>query len=895
MTATSSAPPGPDSGQLTVGTVGSGASGHIHPVITAADASMAAGKTTRTVMAAMELAKQGLRVLILGNSHRVCAEIVRLGRVHARTDGRAALLHMAGKRPETCRKANPESAQCSSCSCFRWGFTGGQVTSEALDASTAACKGQILDLADLARIAQGLDTCARVLALAQALAPGRVIVAPHAYLVSPRGRRIIQQIAPDRIVIDEGDAFLDALHSHHQLELSVAGAREKADAPHSWCSPTRCQPCRLDFASTAISGTGIGIAERGCLQTRLHDPDRFLDLLRDGAREFRQREVLGEVTRGLIDGVIFGRNFRLLAKLLRQPAFSGPGSTADVLARLDFTKMALPTGVRIESLDATALGLPPASTPFTVPVIKLEPSLTASGEEVILSEIDQHPTKVALKRIFVEGQVPQSMPWSIQAALRAFLQFNVFCQRAAGDAALWVDRKYSESPSRSLEDWKDSLPHCGISLRMFDVKGFRTVVDQLVAANALLLSGTLLDGKRVARALLLEPEQVHYKNGLQPLPETVDVRTVNVKRGSGLRRPKHLVMGWPELLQLYQELSGRLRGDCRILHFEPSGRDAMAFYRFAVRQQGTLSGWTIEVDEGDDVRRNWESSGEHDGSLAGRPYLRIDKLRSRTARGVNRATFTVCVVSGTGLPSLGSFIPFTLAHRTLRSHDPATLFDFVRYNRDRAVLQALMRIPRDPRPRACLWLNSDTGRRSLPAHIAVGAFDLDDVISPEALVVRGAQRMRAQILSIADFVEARVHGAGNIRRPPAASPAPRASSPINGAAIGVAERMALKFAEKFSPDRRAQASRAVMETIAYIGAVIREQGFLDRVHHKRGDRTRWLALLRFLEECRFLRLVTRPGSSKTAYVRGDLYDVGSTGPFDMNSGEEPRSEGDSDE
>jgi hypothetical protein len=401
------------------------------------------------------------------------------------------------------------------------------------------------------------------------------------------------------------------------------------------------------------------------------------------------------------------------------------------------------------------------------------------------------------------------------------------------------------------------------------------------------------------RSLLLEPEEIDYKNGLKPLPETVDVLTVNVRRGAGLRRPKHLVMGWPDVLDLYDQLHARLGADCRILHFEQSDREALAFFNFVRKHERFASRWVLEVEDRDDIRRNWDSSEEHGTAVTDRPFLRIDKLRSRTARGVNRATFNVCVVVGAGLPSLGSFIPFTLAHRALRPHDPATIFDFTRYSRDRAVWQALMRIPRDPRPRACIWLNTDVGRRSLPDHIAVGAFDMDDVLPPRALVVRGADRMKAQVLTIADFVEARVRGPGNVRHPATfADDAARAASsagPAPRAAISVADWMAMKFAERLSPDRVVQAARAALGTIAHICAIIRERGFLDRVHDKRGERGRWLALLRLLEECRFLSPVTQPGTSKTVYVRGDLFEAAHADHVDNSSGDDTRSEGETDE
>ncbi|MEK7864005.1 MAG: hypothetical protein AAB295_12185, partial [Chloroflexota bacterium] len=243
------------------------------------DATMASGKTTKGITTAVDAANHGERLLFVANSHDVVREVVALARQHTVVGESAAVIHLSGKRADTCIKANWESSQCSSCHCYRWGFAAGQPNDQAFQESNAQCQGRILDTGDLTAIAKSLGTCARVLGLLQAHAAGRVVIAPNAYLVSGAGGRIVDSIAPDRIIVDEGDAYLDSLQGHHQLELTIAGARERPDAPHTVCSATSCQRCHLDFA-TACGKGGIEVARRGGTQDALYRPQRLLALMR---------------------------------------------------------------------------------------------------------------------------------------------------------------------------------------------------------------------------------------------------------------------------------------------------------------------------------------------------------------------------------------------------------------------------------------------------------------------------------------------------------------------------------------------------------------------------------------------------------------------------------------
>tara|TARA_B100000809_G_scaffold210477_1_gene213802 strand:- start:2612 stop:3346 length:735 start_codon:yes stop_codon:yes gene_type:complete len=97
----------------------------------------------------------------------------------------------------------------------------------------------------------------------------------------------------------------------------------------------------------------------------------------------------------------------------------------------------------------------------------------------------------------------------------------------------------------------------------------------------------------------------------------------------------------------------------------------------------------------------------------GKGSVVIDTLRSAESRAVNRSYFDLIIVHGNGYPNFHHLLPITIAIRQSVNGN-RNLDDLIHYNRQRAVIQALLRNPRDEKLKVGIYLSGDMSHLDYP-------------------------------------------------------------------------------------------------------------------------------------------------------------------------------------
>ena len=265
-----------------------------------------------------------------------------------------------------------------------------------------------------------------------------------------------------------------------------------------------------------------------------------------------------------------------------------------------------------------------------------------------------------------------------------------------------------------------------------------------------------------------------------------------------------------------------------------------------MKKDKTLSWMRIEKRSAEGLFLGDSSAREYE--LEEEAVLSIDKVRSATSRGVNRGFFQICVVLGNGLPNWSESAPYVRAMRE-RAGIPVTVRDVAEYNRVRALVQAMLRVPRSKNFAVCLYIG-DLPALSFPADlknriVTTASLLLKDEAKFEQLATASGQLVLIRDV-ISNFLTSGM--APGDSRPVIQPPDPR---------IKELARLWFERGRAVHPNARTGAESRIQK----IFSIAKKKGYVDRTRDKIGDRASWDELLDFLV--------------KTGMLMGDLTGNGS--------------------
>jgi hypothetical protein len=270
-------------------------------------------------------------------------------------------------------------------------------------------------------------------------------------------------------------------------------------------------------------------------------------------------------------------------------------------------------------------------------------------------------------------------------------------------------------------------------------------------------------------------------------------------------------------------------------------------------------------------------------------WLFIDKLRSSTARAVNRAEFDVSVVHGNGYFDWYDYLPFVHAIKQTVNLD-ADLDTHIEYNRQRAVLQALLRTPRDERRTVCLYLSGDMSHLDYPEDLKGRVVTTNRLLKalkekyPNTFICNRENQIELLARVIAGFID------GTVTREDVSAAiadfdfsgkyaggkheARKETVDLSGLS-GVHRYLVELWVEvhKDSSDH-AKVIKTAIERLKHVDQCIDEKGYVDKTQDVKGTNQDWKTWIDFLVDKGYLkpekRIVTV--RSQTVYVTPDYED-----------------------
>jgi hypothetical protein len=263
-------------------------------------------------------------------------------------------------------------------------------------------------------------------------------------------------------------------------------------------------------------------------------------------------------------------------------------------------------------------------------------------------------------------------------------------------------------------------------------------VDFLKERKSILLSGSFFNHQLLAESFLSGIDDIRYISARvemhgnykiihhnpsfgQLAPESVDLKT----------------FGNAQVAELTQAVIKRRKSD--VLVFGSNKKAANLLFNSMAKDEGNrnllLENNSPELTE----IAPWNRL-ERGSSRKGKSSVVIDKLRSAESRAVNRSYFDLIVVHGNGYPNFHHLLPFTIAIRQSVNGD-RNLDDLIHYNRQRAVIQALLRNPRDENLKVGIYLSGDMSHLDYPKDL------LGRVVTTNSLLAQLKERHPDQFIN----------------------------------------------------------------------------------------------------------------------------------------------------
>lgn len=750
----------------------------------------------------------GKATLILAPTHDAVDELI--GMMPA-CGGGTYVVHLYGKSEKSCHKDHLRKT-CTQCPFYKKVF--GKIPDTRNDIADSGW-GKILHLPELKVIADEYSVCPKL--VSQILATTshvRVVVATTAYLGTKSALDILEKIHVDEIYLDEADTLFETLLNNQQRTMVLMEPRQKkACAIRERCNEAckGCVPHLADqFKSKVTPSTGRCDDLTGI--TRL---ENTRDLFHE-AIEKVQSAVDNGAIKPLFD---FEKAKQALEAILAViPPYTAGSSSMDFLRATEKKNRSSLVETVGESEDAE----------FAIPISVPRIAIGDIGDVTPDDELSDLQMRLAHKRKEVQVDPDARLEKALNEALQVFLYFVDFIDGSSGQVHLFPERRPIGSPY--------GHERCRLTLRYLNTSHYKRVT-AFLSGRSKLLSGTLLSPKLVAANLLLPASQIDLSSIDTKFHRSALIILHSHRSGE---RPKVEELPPWAFAEIYKRVQEKIT-NISILHFSTNTTQANSFF-VDLMQSPIRSTFKLENQS--------KESYEHDFSLhqadedQRTALITVDKLRSSTSRGINRTRYNLCVVQGNGVSNWSDRLTLFMEARKLEPD--IAMDDLIRYEQTRAVIQALMRAPRNTDPTVCLYAGN-LHRMAFPKFLhnrILTTQDLIDLYLKDTSSSEDPKKLETQINVIAHAIAKFLMGD---------------VFEIARKRVEVANPLALKWIGRRD---------AFENRMKHIEGKLAQKGFVDRVSDKMGERPQWNGFLDWLVEQGFFRVEIVDGKQRLTRVSG---------------------------
>jgi len=768
-------------------------------MINAGDAPLASGKTYQAALYGIRKLGEGQSTLILEPTIAAGEEI--LGMIAKKGLSKGYAIPLRGRVKGLTCEERYEKRSCSTCPhSEKYGKPGTEARGNIASTLLSRIEGQVLNLDHLRLIGIDLDICPTMLMRVLSASPDpHITIAAHAYLSSSAPMDILEQVTRDSVIIDEADQLCETLLNNQQRRIALMKPRQsKTSLIRGVCNHT-CEKCFPHFADNASLS---GCAPYDGYISNPTGGDNFQHSL-----EYFEgiiQTVEEAVEKGIIKNIF---NFESIRRFFN-----------NIKERLPDYEPNQTTRKIIEKLKKSGESITDKVSAINIPACR------ASKFEIDIFDENYSFGKVHMrlahlkKQVLTDPNIYKKEFKEIEGNLMGFLSIVDFLQYTPGEVSLVVEEEAAA---------KGGYPHCSLSLRYINQVHYERVY-RFLEKNTRILSGTLLNARMVAANLLLPKSTIQYSEAPIFLHKSVLILLHNPQ---SVIEPRPAVIHSWELTNFYVKIQNKIP-DLKLLHFATNTKNAKDFFENLCNDAGFLNQFKAELCESGSVRHDIRSTYEAEHI---RPaVITIDKLRSSTSRAVNRNCFDICVVLGNGIANWDDRI--MLYQQAKKFDQTLSLEDFVQYEQERAVIQALMRAPRSSKPTVCLYIGN------LHSH-AFPKFMQNRIVTTQEIcrMYDVGEDLKSQFDAIVRIIQQ----------------------------FRLGEKIVIpKYKKKVEDsiirqwDGRSDAVKGRLEHIEYCLA---QKGYVDRVKDKKGERAEWCSFLDWLVETAYLKIEKR--ERKTVYIK----------------------------
>ncbi|HPI76723.1 MAG TPA: hypothetical protein PLK80_08295, partial [bacterium] len=694
------------------------------------EAPMASGKTYQAVAMALELAAKKRRSLILAPDHTVCAEAVGMAEGMEKPDGRA-LVHLVGKNENSCADIAAMVGPCSSC---KFGVKATLKKAPEFVEELLSSLNGIYSLTRMKEMLAELDKepgaprmCLRTLSML--IAPrADIVAAPFVFLIDHNLSVILGEL-PDHIFIDEGDTFADQLADYYRRSITVALPRVTNSGCIHTCRKPRCNHCKLSYSSVYVGGD-MEPRARASDSAAFGDPADFIDALEDALNAVRREIGRGVVRRDIFDLDAVERNIGNLRAVLKPKShYLRSGETditvAEHLARENAALVASP-GATHEVVDTgPVFGAEGEITKF--PFVKFEKVLKESGEiqrdEEPLDRDSLSAFRFAVSSIYTDRETYSYYKDGDPAyrnCVNIFLKFAEFCENAPGGALLRHAPRCAVTESA-----------CKIVLSYIDDFYFDLLMFRLMLCRTAFMSGTFMNLRMAAAALLLKESRIRYYTAPVKMHDKCALVLHNSALGAAYMagdvrgnsvKPK--VLNYDSFFNFFSYCIDLLGDGVHLYYFGKNKNTARALYHAYKQNGGRLpfkanlvnSNGDIVFSGSDEPLFQANAPPEVKKHLERESRMFIDNYRSSRSRGKNLPDFQLSIADGNGRANFDRFFDYVAAINRATGQK-ITMGELLDYNRARVVCQAMLRTPRDDRHKHLIVYNGDMSMFDAPEYL----------------------------------------------------------------------------------------------------------------------------------------------------------------------------------
>ncbi|MFH1539128.1 MAG: DNA polymerase domain-containing protein, partial [bacterium] len=477
------------------------------------EAPMASGKTYQAVKTAINLANEGKKSLLLAPNHTACREMTDMASGMGHLAPHRRLAHLVGKNENSCSDISAMVGPCASCRCGVKAFQ--KKKPEFIDKFLSEHDG-VFSLDRMKALVSGINQklgkntiCLRTLSML--IAPrADIIIAPFIFFIERNLRGIFDPL-PHYFFVDEADLFADQLNAYCHRSITVALPRTTASGCMRFCRKPRCNHCKLSYSALCVDGN-MEPRARAAESSLFDDPADFIGALEDAAKTVRD-----EIRRGVVRGKLFDmdavqENIERLKTLLKtKKHYLKPDesriSVEDHLRRENAALCESPGGIHVVVETGPIFGCEKEIMRY--PALKFMKALIAP-EEVQYDEAAPDGDEEAAERfrfsvsnIYVDREAYgfyKDGDAVYRNNINVFIRFLEFCENAPDGGALL----------RHIPRNGENEAACRIALSYLDVEYFEEIVFMLRIRSAIMMSGTFIEPRMAAAALLICEDEVNY-------------------------------------------------------------------------------------------------------------------------------------------------------------------------------------------------------------------------------------------------------------------------------------------------------------------------------------------------------------------------------------------------